>query len=118
MNRCYAVQFCRASPFRLKAQVSVTRNRILYGAPLLIAALPFRATDRLALFGALLPVFDALHPLCDQWVIAAKTVSTMSNVSVPRLATDTDALSSQGARVAVVRRHRLAWRFVLVGGRR
>jgi hypothetical protein len=29
-------------------------------------------TNRLALFGALLASFDALHPLCDQWVQSSK----------------------------------------------
>ncbi|WP_063782372.1 hypothetical protein [Streptomyces vietnamensis] len=33
-----------------------------------MTALPLRAADRLALFGTLLSVFDAVHPLCDHWV--------------------------------------------------
>ncbi|GGV19779.1 hypothetical protein GCM10010275_71780 [Streptomyces litmocidini] len=33
-----------------------------------MTALPPRAADRLALFGTLLRVFDAVHPLCDHWV--------------------------------------------------
>lgn len=34
--------------------------------------LPTTPTNRLALFGALLASFDALHPLCDQWVQSSK----------------------------------------------
>ncbi|MER5465530.1 RRQRL motif-containing zinc-binding protein [Streptomyces sp. NPDC002668] len=79
--------------------------------------LPINA-ERLALIGTLLTTFGELHPACDLWVIAAKTVSTMPSVSILRRATGAGGASPQGAGVAVVRRHCLASRFALVGGRR
>lgn len=33
-----------------------------------MTSLPPRTAERLALFGTLLSVFDAVHPLCDHWV--------------------------------------------------
>jgi hypothetical protein len=35
-----------------------------------------RTVERLALFGALLTTFEALHPLCDQWVQGSATAAT------------------------------------------
>lgn len=46
-----------------------------------------RPTESLALFGTLLATFGELHPACDHALDAAEIVSTMSSVSVPRLAT-------------------------------
>lgn len=53
----------------------------------------------------------------DCWVNATETVSTMSSVSVPRLATGGSSFPVQATGVAVIRRHGLASRFALVGGR-
>jgi hypothetical protein len=53
----------------------------------------------------------------DHWVNAAKIVSTMSSVSVPQLATGGGAFPLQTTGVAIMRRHGLASRFALVGGR-
>ncbi|MFD9047800.1 hypothetical protein [Streptomyces zaomyceticus] len=40
-----------------------------------MTALPIRTADRLALFGTLLSVFDAVHPLCDHWVQSSQDAS-------------------------------------------
>lgn len=58
-----------------------------------------------------------LQPLWELWVNATETVSTMSSVSVPRLTTGGGGFTLQATGVAVMRRHGLASRFALVGGR-
>lgn len=63
----------------------------------------FRAIEGLALVAALTAVCDGVHPLGDQFVNAAKTVSTMSSVSVLRLWSPVG-----GACVAVLQRRSLA----------
>lgn len=70
-----------------------------------------------ATFAAVFAVLFTSHVWADHAVNAAKAVSTMPSVSVPRLASRVGGSPSQGAGVAVVRRHRLASRFAHVGGR-
>ncbi|MFD3658429.1 hypothetical protein [Streptomyces sp. NPDC058620] len=72
---------------------------------------------RPAAFAALLGLTRAASAIGDYIVNTAKIVSTMSSVSVPRLATGVGGLLSQGAGVAVVRRRGLASGFALVVGR-
>ncbi|MGW3658122.1 hypothetical protein ACWD6R_21625 [Streptomyces sp. NPDC005151] len=72
---------------------------------------------RPATFAALLGLTRAASAIGDFWAIAAKTVSAMSSVSVPRLVIGAGGFLPEGVGVAVVRRHCLASRFALVGGR-
>lgn len=71
---------------------------------------------RPAVFATLLGLTRAASAVGDYWVNAAETVSTMSSVSVPRLATGGSSFPVQATGVAVIRRHGLASRFALVGG--
>lgn len=73
-----------------------------------------RAIEGLALVAALTAVFDGAHGLGDHWVNAAETVSTMSSVSVLRLATGVGGLPSQApvsrsCGVAISPHHSLLW---------
>ncbi|AYV32849.1 hypothetical protein ACFWB1_21330 [Streptomyces goshikiensis] len=74
-------------------------------------------THRPAVFAALLGLTRAGSAIGDFWVNAARIVSSMSRVSVPRLAAGGSGFLLQSTGVAIVRRHGLASRFALVGGR-
>jgi hypothetical protein len=73
-------------------------------------------THRSALFAAVLGLGRAGSNVGDQFVIAAKAVSTVRSVSVPQRSRSSAGLPLEGVRVAVVRPRRFASRFVRLDG--